>query len=171
MQRNLILALAVSGALALSACGRDGGPDTSEGGIIQEHPTDGAAAGTPQQGTGDTGTAGSGDAGTTGTGVAATGAGSTGAADTSAVAGGSAQGAADAGVPAPQQHPEARRTCLEEVARASGTPVSELVVTGTQRTDAGVDVRVQRQELSSAWRCQTDAQGTTVLGVQDGGAA
>lgn len=136
MQRSRILAAAVVAALSLSACGNGAGPDATQGGTLQDAPTDAAVAARNAAAAGE-------------------------------VANGGGAGA-EAGHTALDRYPDAQRTCLEEVANLSGTPAAELVVTGTARTQTGVEVRVQRQELRSAWTCQTDAQGGTVLGVQDG---
>ena len=156
MQRHLILALAGAVSLALSACGGDTGPEVTQGGTVQTTPTDGSTGGA----TDSTGAGGGASAG----GGANNGAGNQ-AAGTTGTTGAAAAAASEA---SHDRYPAAQRTCLDEVARVSGSPAAELVVTGTARTQSGVEVRVQRQELSSAWTCQTDAQGGTVLGVQDG---
>ncbi|TWH10940.1 MULTISPECIES: hypothetical protein [Pseudoxanthomonas] len=171
MQHERILAAALVATLCLCACDRDAGPGTTQGGTLQDSPTDTAAAAgnaadppmadTPGTGapTGmDTGGNAMDDGGTAG-------------AASPAAAGAGAGAGTEAGQSALDRYPAAQRACVEEVARVSGTPAAELVVTGTARTQAGVEVRVQRQELRSAWTCQTDAQGGTVLGVQDGRAS
>src|SRR5690606_12453232 len=161
MTRPMILVASMAAALSLAACGRDAGPETTDGGTIQAAHTVPAAPATASADSSGMPTAGAGAAG-----AASADAGS---ASASASAG-SGSGSGD-GVASPDRYPAAQRTCLAEVARLSSTPENELVVTGTARTQAGVEVRVQRQELRSAWTCQTDAQGETLLGVQDGRAA
>src|SRR5690606_27605214 len=44
MQRSRILAAAVVAALSLSACGNGAGPDATQGGTLQDAPTDAAVA-------------------------------------------------------------------------------------------------------------------------------
>lgn len=156
MTRPMILVASMAAALSLAACGRDAGPETTDGGTIQAAHTVPAAPAT---------------ASADSSGMPTAGAGAAGAASASASAAASAGSGSGDGVASPDRYPAAQRTCLAEVARLSSTPENELVVTGTARTQAGVEVRVQRQELRSAWTCQTDAQGETLLGVQDGRAA
>ncbi|ADV28523.1 hypothetical protein Psesu_2695 [Pseudoxanthomonas suwonensis 11-1] len=163
MTRPMILVASMAAAFSLAACGRDAGPETTDGGTIQAAHTVPAAPATASADSSGMPTAGAGAAG-----AASADAGSASASASAAASAGSGSGD---GVASPDRYPAAQRTCVAEVARLSSTPENELVVTGTARTQAGVEVRVQRQELRSAWTCQTDAQGETLLGVQDGRAA
>lgn len=154
---HLLRILVAASVLSLAACGGAGDPQVSEGGAVQDTPTPAAVA--PA---GATATASPGNAGD---------ASMPGPVDAAVVGAGTAAGPAGQDLPSHERYPAAQQTCVARVAELSGTPAAELVVTGTARTEAGVEVRVQRQELRSAWTCQTDAQGQKVLGVQDGRAS
>ncbi|GEM_PF-628568 len=158
MRPHLLRILVAASVLSLSACGGAGDPQVSEGGAVQDTPTP-AAGGAPARATATASPGNAGDASMPGP------------ADAAAVGTGTAAGPAGQDLPSHERYPAAQQTCVARVAELSGTPAAELVVTGTARTEAGVEVRVQRQELRSAWTCQTDAQGQKVLGVQDGRAS
>src|SRR5690606_39294021 len=97
MTRPMILVASMAAALSLAACGRDAGPETTDGGTIQAAHTVPAAPAT---------------ASADSSGMPTAGAGAAGAASASASAAASAGSGSGDGVASPDRYPAAQRTCV-----------------------------------------------------------